>query len=228
MTGDDRTDGDHRINLLGPLGPASRLIRRSEVQVGLLDGGFLLVDTHSALACVLDDHAAGLWFSCEGQSFAEITNTAVAAGEATAREITELFRVLRLLGMIEDAEPTVEPDRDSRADLSALWSAYPRAEEFHFRGELRVTTAGREAIISHSEQPADGPDTDTCSLSLRTDGHSGVDGSTLVVLIDPSTPAEQELEGIEALVALVRTSPDTPIEVLTRLVEHCSIRRRPT
>lgn len=209
MASDDRT-----FELREPLSERSRLIRRPEVQVGLLDDGLLLFQPEGTVACMLEEHAAALWLECAGQPFGEVLDRAAETGGAGRREVIELFRALRLLDMVCDV------DSASPGGSPGLSSSLPRADQFRFRGELIDSDDERRASVGFG-----GAD---CTLDLEllaTDARRGV--VTTIVVPGAVEETERQLLGLEAIMALARELPDTRIDVLARLEAHCRVVVRP-
>ena len=212
MTADDRT-----FNLREPLSERSRLARRSEVQVGLLHDQIVLFQPVGAMTCALDEHAAGLWLECVGQPFAEVIETATASGDSDRREIIELFRALRLLAMIDDAENTAEI-RDS-----TVHSQWPRSGEFQFCGELNDSEDEPCAFLGVGELE--------CTLDLDQLGSTNSSQAAIKIVISGTgNEPEHQLLGLEAITALAGIAPANPIDVLTRLVSthQILVRAQPT
>ena len=207
-------DDDRTFDLREPLSERSRLIRRPDVQVGLLHDQIVLLQPASAVACVLDEHAAGLWLECIGQPFSEVVNATAHSSDADSREVTELFRALRLFAMVGDAGSAIE---DANASII---SPLPRASSFRFRGSL--TDSGDQRLVDIG-----GVDLE-CTLELnRLEPSDDELGAITILIPGAANDTEHELRGLEALTALVRSAPANPIDVLTRLVSSSRIVVRP-
>jgi hypothetical protein len=209
-------DDDRTFDLREPLSERSRLIRRPDVEVGLLHDQILLLQPAGALACVLDEHAAGLWLECVGQPFSEVLNATAHSSDADRREVTELFRALRLFAMVGDAGSAVE---DANA---SVFSPFPRASSFRFRGSL--TDSGDQRLVDI------GGDDLECTLELDRNGSAENElgtGAITILIPGAANDTEHELRGLEALTALAQSAPANPIDVLTRLVSSSRIVVRP-
>jgi hypothetical protein len=209
MVADDRT-----LELREPLSERSRLIRRADVELGLLHDQIVLLQPADAFACVLDERAAELWLECGGQPFAEVLEFAAGSSDSRRREVIELFRALRLFGMVGDAPGEAE---NFESTISTTW---PRATEFRFRGQ--TIDSGDRHIIEIG-----GIDLE-CTLELDHWASTGAgQADVTIVMPGPVHESEHEIHGLEALTALARSAPANPVEVLTRLVATCRIVRRP-
>lgn len=182
--------------------------------MGLLDGEILLLHPTTAIACVLDGRTARLWIECIGQPFSEMEEPGALHEGDDRRELFELFRVLRLFGMIGDAAPTGE---DS---CPPLCSPFPRTEEFRFRGSLVESGDQLEAVVE-----SDGT---RCTLTLGASlDQEGSTAAPTIVIKGAVEGAGHQVRGLEAITALALAAPGTPIDVLTRLATTCPVMVRP-
>lgn len=194
-------------HLIEPVGEHSCLVRHSTVQLGLIDVGFVLWESESKVVCLLDDWAARLWFGLDGQPLSVFLRAAEDNGQKSHRDVFDLMRMLRILGMVEDSDGSGRPE--------PLSSPYPRESELRFFGSVTADDRGVVVVIEaptptaspiDTNGPTLDPDLAECTASLN--GHRSTESPTdLLLIVDPQVGDEQELAGLELFPTLAIAAP---------------------
>ena len=212
--------------LTEPVSERSRLIRCDGVEIGRLEDVFVLLDTSSRLTCALDAPTARVWFECDGRPLGDVLESLPATAGRPRRDLIDMIRTLRLLGMLEDAEPhdgspgEGGPDDGSRKDGAGddggrdgdtpprtarptpLESSLPRGHRLRVDGSAIRSGAARLALISPA--PGSRPGTEANTIDSPTAAGPETRGSDATV----DLTAEHGRDGIDGLLIIDPSAAD--------------------
>jgi hypothetical protein len=111
-------------NLTEPVSERSRLIRCNGIELGRVHDMYVLLEPVSRVTCMLDPQNARIWLECDGRPFSEVLGSLRAESLPPTRDLLEMIRALRLLGMIEDTR--IHPESGVHARPEPLTSLLAR------------------------------------------------------------------------------------------------------
>lgn len=122
-------------NLVEPVGERSRLIRCNAIEIGNLHDVYVLLEPVSRITCILRGEHARVWLECDGRPLIEVLRSLRSESLPPIRDLLDTLRVLRVLGMIEDAR--FHPESQVVVQPEPLTSSNPRRSMPDLTGRLQ-------------------------------------------------------------------------------------------